>query len=124
VLTGLAALSVLAQVYGLYRPAGPAQPAWFPGVDKLQHAVGFALPVLLVLHAEAARVRSNRGPSRRFCTATAVAFAGHAVVSEVIQGSFYRSRTGDPYDVAADWVGITLGLLAHYVASRRGRRGD
>ena len=39
------------QLWGLYRVSGPPQPPWFPFADKLEHAAGFALPVLLILLA-------------------------------------------------------------------------
>jgi hypothetical protein len=47
-------------------------------------------------------------------------FAVHAVLSEVVQGSLYRYRTGDPYDVLADWVGLGLGWLGWRASARGG----
>jgi hypothetical protein len=50
-------------------------------------------------------------------------FAAHAVVSEVVQHLWYRHRTGDPLDVAADWAGIAVGvLLLRLILVRRSRR--
>ena len=112
---GLAALALLAtglQVYGLYRVTGPESPSWFRQIDKVEHAVGFALPVALALLALGLR-SGPRAFRRRPTTAVLVGvFAAHAVVSELVQHTFYRGRTGDPYDVLADWVGVAVGTLA------------
>lgn len=106
----LALLSVLAHLYGLYRPAGPAEPAWFSGEDKVAHLLGFAVPVAAVLTARWLRDRAGqRAVSRSFVLAVVAAFSLHALVSEVLQGSFYRSRHGDPADAVADLVGVALG---------------
>ena len=97
---------MLLQLWGLYRVAGPPQPAWFPYADKLEHAAGFALPVMLILLAAALRVRragSGPNPQRRRWW---LASSPRTVVSEAIQHVWYRNRTGDPLDVLADWVGI------------------
>ena len=45
VVAGLAALAVVAQLYGVYRVTGPPTPPWFPNADKAEHAVGFALRI-------------------------------------------------------------------------------
>jgi VanZ family protein len=120
-----AVLAVLLQLWALYRVAGPPQPAWFPFADKLQHALGFALPVLLILLTVALR-----GPlgwqwaSVRMTTLVVAVFAAHAVVSELIQHVWYRYRTGDPLDVLADWAGIAVGvLLLRLILLRRSREG-
>lgn len=108
----LAALAVAAQLWGLYRVAGPPSPAWFPQVDKLQHAVGFALPVALVLLALGLRRLARGGrPSRRAPAVVGAVFAAHGVVSEVLQHSLATGRTGDPLDVLADWAGVAAGAL-------------
>jgi VanZ family protein len=120
-----AVLAVLLQLWGLYRVAGPPQPAWFPFADKLQHALGFAVPVLLILLAIALR-----GPlgwqwaSFRVTALVVAVFAMHAVVSELIQHVWYLYRTGDPIDVLADWAGIAVGvLLLRLILLRRSREG-
>ena len=113
------------QLWGLYRVAGPPQPAWFPFADKLQHAVGFALPVLLILLTVA--VRGTFGWQRPSIRQTALVvgiFATHAVVSEMIQQLWYRHRTGDPLDLIADWAGIAVGVLVlRLILLRRSREG-
>ena len=107
-----AVIAVFLQMWGLYRVVGPPQPSWFPVADKLEHAAGFALPVMLILLAAALR----RPPGWKWpgSAATAVVvglFAAHAIVSEAIQHVWYRHRTGDPIDVLADWVGIAAGVV-------------
>ncbi|MFP5283662.1 MAG: VanZ family protein [Actinomycetes bacterium] len=113
VLAVLAGLAVTAQFYGLYRPSVPSPPPWFPGADKLLHALGFALPVLLVLAA--VRIR---GWGRGVPTALGL-FALQAVVSELAQHRYYRYRTGDPYDLLADVLGIAAGWLANRSLTRQ-----
>jgi hypothetical protein len=107
-----AVFAVLLQLWGLYRVLGPPQPAWFPFADKLEHAVGFALPVMLILLTVALRSSVTwHGLSFPTTTLVVAVFAAHAVVSEVIQHLWYRHRTGDPVDVLADWAGIAAGVL-------------
>jgi hypothetical protein len=108
-----ATLAVALQLWGLYRPSGPPGGTWFPGEDKVQHAVGFALPVILIALAYALRRRAvGRRPRTRVLVAVGWLFVVHAVVSELIQHAFYANRTGDPLDVLADWSGIAVGGLA------------
>lgn len=119
-----AVLAVLLQVWGLYRVAGPPQPPWFPFADKVEHAVGFALPVLLILLTITLRNRSGWRWPPRTSVLVLVIFAAHAIVSELIQQQWYRYRTGDPLDALADWVGIAVGvLLFRLIFLRRARTG-
>jgi VanZ family protein len=107
-----AVFAVLLQLWGLYRALGPPQPSWFPLADKVQHAVGFALPVLLILLTIALRGRFGwQWPGLGTCVLVVAIFAAHAVVSEVIQHVWYRYRTGELLDVVADWLGIAVGVL-------------
>jgi VanZ family protein len=112
-LTAVAAVvAVLFQLWGLYRVSGPAQPPWVPFADKVQHAIGFALPVLLILVTMALRRRfSWQWPGLRTGALVVAVFAAHGVISEIIQHLWYRYRTGDLLDVLADWAGIALGVL-------------
>ncbi|MFL6044106.1 MAG: VanZ family protein [Propionibacteriaceae bacterium] len=118
-----AVFAVVLQLWGLYRVSGPPQPPWFPFADKVEHAVGFALPVLLILLAMTLRDRSRwRWPSPRTTVLVLVIFAAHAIVSELIQHQWYRYRTGDPLDALADWIGIAIGvLLVRLIFLRRAR---
>lgn len=118
-----AVFAVLLQLWGLYRVAGPPQPPWFPFADKVEHAVGFAVPVLLILLAIALRGSvSGQWPNTRTGVFVVAIFAAHGVVSELVQHQWYRYRTGDPLDVLADWVGIAVGmLLSRLILLRRSR---
>lgn len=114
----LAALAVAAQLWGLYRVTGSPSPPWFPYADKVQHLVGFALPVLLVLLAGELRAAEHgRRLGRAVVGAVVGLFTVHAVVSELVQGACYASRAGDPLDVLADVVGVALGLAAFGLVS-------
>ena len=107
-----AGLSVAVQLWGLYVPQPPAGADWFPGADKLQHAVAFGLPVALIMLADTLRRRSRGLPPRaRVLVASIWIFAAHAVLSEVIQGAFYADRVGDPLDLLADWSGIAIAAM-------------
>ncbi|GAA1435449.1 hypothetical protein GCM10009616_32590 [Microlunatus lacustris] len=121
----LAVLAVAAQLWGLYRVTGPPSPAWFPQADKLQHGLGFALPVaLLLLALGLRRLARGRQPSRRALAVVVVVFAAHGVLSEVVQHTLYTSRTGDPLDVLADWAGVAVGALVAVVLLGRAGRGS
>ena len=118
-----ALLAVLLQMWGLYRVTGPPQPAWFRHADKLDHTVGFALPVLLILLTVTMRGVGWQWPGPRSSALIVAVFAAHGVVSEVIQHLWYRYRTGDPSDVIADWAGIAVGVLVfRMIVQRRSRR--
>jgi VanZ family protein len=118
-----AVFAVWLHLWGLYRALGPAHRPWLPFADKVEHAVGFALPVLLILLTIALRGRAGWvSPSPRASVLVAAIFAVHAILSEVIQHLWNRYRTGDPLDVVADWVGIAVGiLLFRLIYSRRSR---
>jgi hypothetical protein len=125
VLAGSAVAVVLAHLYGLYRPSGPTT-SWFPYQDKLQHALGFAAPVALILLARYAADRAAGGAHTlpvRFVLVVVGIFALHGVVSELVQHVAYVHRTGDPVDVLADWLGVAAGwAAARAMASRASRR--
>lgn len=98
----LGVLCVLVQLYGLYAPAQPGGTGGLlglPGADKAAHLGMFLLPALFL------RVAGLPW------AALAGIFGAHAVVSEVIQGTLLPHRSMDPLDVAADLLGLALGLL-------------
>lgn len=94
------------QLVLLYSPSGGGA-APFPNFDKLVHCTIFALPVFFALLA-----RLPRWP-------VLAIVALHAPVSELIQWQLLPHRSGDPRDVVADLVGVTLGALAAHLAARR-----
>lgn len=115
-----AALGLVLHLWGLYRDHAPPTLRWFPQVDKLEHLVGFGLPcflVLLAVHLHAAA--AGRVPRGRTVGLVVALFVLHAVVSELVQGAFYTTRTGDPFDALADVVGTALGLLGYVLLRRR-----
>jgi VanZ family protein len=121
--TAGAVIAVLLQLWGLYRVVGPPRPPWFPFADKLEHAVGFAVPVILILLAAALRRPPGwQWPSSVMTAVVVGLFAAHAIVSEAIQHVWYRYRTGDLLDVVADWVGIAAGVMLLRVILLRGPR--
>lgn len=121
---GAAALAVAVQLYGVYRVTGPPSAPLFPNVDKVEHLVGFAGPVVLVLVAVLLRQRAHGRPvTRRPVVVVSALFLVHAVVSEIIQHVFLPNRSGDPLDVLADTAGVGVGVLGYGVVRRRLARG-
>ena len=107
-----AGLAVVGQLVGLYLPRPSAGANWFPGADKLQHALAFALPVVLLPWADTLRRRAaGRPPRARVLVLVVWVSVAHAVVSELVQHAAYVDRMGDPVDVLADWSGIAVGGL-------------
>jgi len=117
------ALSMLGlglHLWALYRPVGPPVLRWFPDADKIAHAAGFAVPLLLILLTMSSRSRHlGQAISFRWLVITVGLFAGHALLSEWIQHRFYDERSGDPLDVLADWLGCVLGVLVYRMIIRR-----
>lgn len=94
-----AVAAVLVQLVGLYLPGSDTPSTLPPGADKVAHLVLFAVPSALVVIL-----------SRRWFL-TAVVFGLHAVASELIQAQFVPGRTGDLADLAADLVGVAVGVV-------------
>lgn len=93
----------------LYAPEAGGAPG-VPFLDKGVHALVFGVVAFTGLRA---------GFSRPLVVGALVA---HAPVSEIVQATFLRARSGDPADVVADLVGVVLGVVMSGLASR-GRRG-
>lgn len=110
------ALLLLAAVLniGFYLPEVPAAPGGVdvPGTDKAFHAGVFALTVWglgRVLAPPAALSPSGR--PRRFPIGWVVlGCLVHAVVIELVQGALLAGRSVSVADVAADAVGIAVGV--------------
>ena len=107
-----AAVAVALQLWGVYAPVPASGTEWFPGADKVAHAVGFGLPVALIMLADMLRRRSRGLPPRaRVLVIVIWVSAAHAVASELIQHAFYSDRHGDPLDLLADWSGIVIAAM-------------
>jgi VanZ family protein len=101
-------VAVVIHVYVLYLYVpGPWGVVTVPHADKAVHAVVFALPALLGVLA---------GGRPRL---VALVLAVHAPLSELVQHLWLPGRSGDPWDVMADWVGIALGLVVAMTVIRR-----
>ncbi|MCW2680283.1 MAG: hypothetical protein JWM62_1684 [Frankiales bacterium] len=89
---------MLLSLYVLFTPrTGGDGP--FDGSDKVVHLLLFGLL--------AATTRWRFGPA----TAGLVAVAAYAPVSELVQGLLLPTRSGDPWDVLADLLGVAAGWL-------------
>lgn len=103
-------LALVVHLVALYLPGSPeATPSLVPHLDKLVHVLLFAAPAFLL---------------RRLATTwwPIVALVAHAPVSELVQYSLIPHRSGDPWDLVADVVGVALGVwLAGRTAVRPGR---
>ncbi|QDB80062.1 VanZ family protein [Georgenia sp. 311] len=104
----LLVLALLLHLAVLYAPRVPATGAvGVPGADKVVHVAVFALVVALALWSAL---------PARWVVPLALA---HAVGSEVVQHVFLADRSGDPWDVVADILGVGLGWVAGVALSRR-----
>ncbi|WP_246074766.1 VanZ family protein [Marihabitans asiaticum] len=105
---GLTMVLLLMQLVALYAPS--AGSGGVPVSDKVVHAVIFAAPVV-----SAAVARWRWG-------ALAVLLAVHAPLSELVQGALLPARSGDPWDVVADLVGVAGGCAAALLVTAARRR--
>ena len=102
----LAAFAVLVHLLALYLPGSPEPSFDLPGADKVVHVLLFGVPVWLL----------GRLTGRVWLVAGV--FAAHAVASELVQHWFLPHRSGDPFDLVADLIGVSLAVL---VLTKRGR---
>ncbi|MGO1398327.1 MAG: VanZ family protein [Brevibacterium yomogidense] len=97
----LGVLMVLLQAAGFYTPSsGEGTLPLPPHGDKVFHAASFALATAFALLARLPWV------------AVILFMLGHAIASELIQGLFMETRSGDVADGVADVIGILFGVLA------------
>ena len=108
-----------------------AYPYGVDAVTLLALRMGFSLPFFVAIGWADARRRQPAalggrdvllllGLGSRLVPAVA---AAHAPISETIQHFFLSQRAGDVWDVAADWVGVALGvLLVRALLALAGRR--
>ncbi len=89
---------MLLSLYVLFTPRSGGD-GLFYGSDKVVHLVLFGLL--------AATTRWRFGA----VTTALVAVAAYAPVSELVQGLLLTTRSGDPWDVLADLVGVAGGWL-------------
>jgi hypothetical protein len=99
-------VALVVQLVVLYAPTAPAGPQ-IAGLDKLVHLSVFAVPALAALMA---------GLSAPWVLGV---LAVQAPASELIQHFALPARSGDPFDVMADFAGLALGSLAYLVWNRR-----
>lgn len=92
---GLFAVVVAIQLFVLYVPSAPGS-AGVNGLDKVVHAVVFAVPALVAA-------------VRRWWWVV-LALAVHAPVSELVQATLLPHRDGNPWDAVADLVGVAVGV--------------
>lgn len=92
------AAAVFANLVVLYWPRAVSQ-GGIPYADKIVHVAIFAVVAASGLRAKV---------SLAWLVGLLVA---HAVASELVQHWFLGNRTGDPVDVAADLVGVAVGVL-------------
>lgn len=105
------AVTLLVILYATWlpHPVDPADLPPFPHFDKLIHAVMMGGLLGAVLFDER---RSGRRLTRRLVTWSAVAVAVFSVVDEVVQGLLPIGRPSDWLDLAADFAGIAVAMVA------------
>lgn len=107
----LLGLGFALQFVALYAPDAPGSSSGFPHSDKVVHAVVFGIPVLV---AGLGRVT--------WWPWVVLLGAVHAPVSEVVQHVVLTQRSGDPWDVVADLVGLGMASMGVLLVVRQRRR--
>jgi hypothetical protein len=92
-----AVLTVLLQLVVLYAPRAPAVVSSGLPLDKLGHAVVFALPTIALIAA---------GLPRGWVIGL---MAAHAPLSELVQQQVLGARSGEVGDIVVDLVGVGIG---------------
>lgn len=97
-------------VIGSLLPSDDLPAPAFPGVDKLQHLVGYA-----ILSAYSVMLYATR----RAQTGAAVSLVALGIAIEVAQSSLTASRHADAIDVFANTAGVGLGQLLAFTRAAR-----
>ena len=105
-----AALTLLLQLVVLYAPRAPAVVTSGLPLDKVGHAIVFALPTVALIAA---------GLPRGWVIGL---MAAHAPVSELVQQQLLGARSGEGWDVVADLVGVGIGAWISRPGGRLDRR--
>lgn len=101
-----------------HMPMEPGKEPLFPHVDKLVHAGIYAILAITALFAATAW---NYRWSLLLAVTVALALVGMGIFDELTQ-TLVAGRTADPLDLAADTLGVILGISLYAVA--RGSRGQ
>jgi hypothetical protein len=109
---GVAVLALLLQFAVLYAPRAPGVDSGGLPVDKVVHMAAFALPTVALIASGLPRVW------------VIGLMAVHAPLSELVQHRVLAHRSGDPWDVVADLVGVALGAAVSLGTGSRSRRSD
>ncbi len=97
-----AVLAVALNLAVVYAPQAPSVPTGGLPLDKIVHALVFALPVVALVAAGLP------------LTPVVVILAAHAPLSELVQHVVLPHRSGDPWDTVADLAGVAVGtVIAH-----------
>lgn len=100
---------IAAVMYGSLLPAGDLPEPLFPGVDKLQHLLGYAaLAGYAVMLFERARAHA--------LAALAMLLLGVAI--EFMQGALTESRSADAADALANGIGVFAGWALRFTRAR------
>jgi len=108
----LLAVAVAGQLLVLYWPR-PVPAGGLPYLDKAVHLAVFAAVATTGLRARVLPAPWLIG-----------LLALHAVVSEALQASVLPARSGDPWDVVADLVGVGVGSLVAAALARASWRRE
>ena len=101
-------LAVVAGIVSALWPQPVPNEPWFPGADKVEHALSFALLLWIGLRA------GYRNP-----LALAIGLLALGGAIELAQGSLTTTRSAEWLDWCADAAGIAFGWVTVWFAARR-----
>lgn len=93
-------------------PLGDHEMPPIPHLDKLIHAVMMG-GLFGAIAFDRQRADKSRRLSRRFLNTLAIAIMAFGILDEIAQVSMGLGRSGDIYDLAADWSGV---IVAYFIA--------